>query len=97
MKRIDTRALVRQTLRVSDPTAARLLYEHSMMLGHKKIALLRYLDAMALSAPLSDRHHAYAKTVAGTFSDRELEKIFNQSMERGKLRRNRSGAELSNS
>ncbi len=91
MKRIDTRALVRQTSRVSDPEAARLLYEHSMKLGHKKIALLRYLDAMALSAPLSDFHHAYAKTLAGTCSARELEKILNQSLERRKLRRNRNG------
>ncbi|WP_157768512.1 hypothetical protein [Burkholderia ambifaria] len=61
-----------------------------MKLGHKKIALLRYLDALELSVQLSDKHHAYVQAVAATLPAREVEKIVRQAIERSRLRRNRS-------
>lgn len=94
MKRVDTRALVQQMAKAGDRMVALRLYEHSMKLGHKKIALLRYLDAKELSAPLSQSHHAYAQAIATTLSARVVERIFQQAIERSKLRLSRSSGGL---
>lgn len=51
-----------------DAQAALALLEHSMARGHRRIALLRYLQAQYLSAPLQARHHDYVRRVAQRLS-----------------------------
>lgn len=90
MRRIDTRVLVRLVAESGDSAAALALYEYSMRLGHGKIALLRYMDAKDLAAPLSESHDTYARAVAATLSGSEVEKIARHALEKSRLRRRRS-------
>jgi hypothetical protein len=55
-----------------DAQAALALLEHSMARGHRRIALLRYLHAQYLSAPLQARHHDYVQRVAQRLSAETL-------------------------
>ncbi|WP_245253643.1 hypothetical protein [Paraburkholderia sp. LEh10] len=67
--------------------AALTLYDHSIECGHRRIALLRYMDAKDLAAPLTRRHHAYAQTVADSLSVDEMASIARQAIERSRQRR----------
>ncbi|WP_322045308.1 hypothetical protein [Paraburkholderia sp. J67] len=51
-----------------DAQAALALLEHSMARGHRRIALLRYLHAEHLRAPLQAHHHDYVRRVAQRLS-----------------------------
>lgn len=62
------------------------LYERSMRLGHRRVALLRYMDARDLSAPLSQEHHAYAQSIIENLSDPDINKIATESIKRSILR-----------
>ncbi|SIT49127.1 conserved hypothetical protein [Paraburkholderia piptadeniae] len=87
MKRSDTRSLVEDVGKKCGVVAALALYDHSIQCGHRKIALLRYMDARDLAAPLTERHHTYAQTVAESLSDGEIESILKQAVERSRQRR----------
>lgn len=87
MQRSDTRALVEEVGKKRDPIAALALYDHSIQCGHGRIALLRYLDAKDLAAPLTRRHHAYAQAIALSLSVSDMESIAKQAMERSRQRR----------
>jgi hypothetical protein len=86
MKRANTRSLVRQVAQYCDPQAALSLYEHSIASGHKRIALLRYMDARDLSVPLTPQHHAYAHAIASVLSAREMEAIAREALRRSRER-----------
>lgn len=93
MNRTETRVLVERVAQCRDPQAALLLYEHSIAAGHKRIALLRYMDARDLSVPMLQRHHAYACAVANALSDEEIEAIARQALKRSRDRHARCTVE----
>lgn len=90
MNRTETRVLVKRVAQCRDPQAALSLYEHSIASGHKRIALLRYMDARDLCVPMTQQHHAYACTIANTLSDREMESVARQALKRSRERQARS-------
>jgi hypothetical protein len=63
MPRARTAELLKQAYEVGDRDAALALLEQSMALGHRRIALLRYLQARHLHATLEARHHDYVRDV----------------------------------
>jgi hypothetical protein len=87
MKRPDTRELVRRVTESRDPEAALALYDHSIVCHHKRIALLRYLDAKDLLAPLEKRHHEYAQSVAAGLTDAQIQAVTRQAIGRSRLRK----------
>ncbi|SAL78715.1 hypothetical protein AWB71_05745 [Caballeronia peredens] len=58
-----------------DSGAALALLERSIELRHRRIALIRYLHAQYLDAPLEARHHDYVKTIAARLSVEALMRI----------------------
>jgi len=86
MSRAHTRNLVMRVAQECDTHAALSLYDQSMASGHRRIALLRYLDARDLSAPLTPQHHAYAHAVASILNEREMEAIAREALRRSRER-----------
>ncbi|MDR5739020.1 MULTISPECIES: hypothetical protein [unclassified Caballeronia] len=65
----DTAArLSERAFRDRDARAALALLERSIALKHRRIALIRYLHAQYLDAPLEARHHEYVKGIAARLS-----------------------------
>jgi hypothetical protein len=58
-----------------DAGAALALLDQSIALRHRRIALIRYLLARELGAPLDARHHAYVEKVAAHLSVDALTRI----------------------
>jgi hypothetical protein len=58
-----------------DPLAALELLDRSLALGHRRIALIRYLHAQYLGAPLEPRHHEYVHKVAERLSTETIARI----------------------
>ena len=58
-----------------DALAALALLDRSMQLKHRRIALIRYLHAQYLDAPLEARHHDYVKAIAARLSAETLMQI----------------------
>ncbi|SAL62020.1 hypothetical protein AWB74_03180 [Caballeronia arvi] len=58
-----------------DAGAALALLDRSIALKHRRIALIRYLHAQYLDAPLEARHHDYVKTIAARLSPEALMQI----------------------
>jgi len=58
-----------------DARAALALLERSIALKHRRIALIRYLHAQYLDAPLEARHHEYVKTIAARLSADALMRV----------------------
>jgi len=58
-----------------DAHAALALLDRSIVLKHRRIALIRYLHAQYLDAPLEARHHEYVKTIAAKLSVDALMRI----------------------
>lgn len=79
MDRENARQLLEWVREHSDPLAALALYERSIGLGHTKIAVLRYLNAKMLGAPMSDLHKIYAFGVAQGMRVRDLISISDQA------------------
>ncbi len=86
MKRSDTRRLNTDVRLERDATAALALYDGSIRHGHRHIALLRYMDARDLAAPLTQRHHEYAQKVASSLSATDVERICGQAIDRSRQR-----------
>jgi hypothetical protein len=65
----DTAALLSErACKGRDADAALALLDRSIALKHRRIALIRYLHAQYLEAPLEARHHDYVKTIAARLS-----------------------------
>jgi hypothetical protein len=58
-----------------DAGAALALLDRSIQLKHRRIALIRYLHAQYLDAPLEPRHHDYVKAIAARLSADALMRI----------------------
>ncbi|MBB5446698.1 MULTISPECIES: hypothetical protein [unclassified Paraburkholderia] len=58
-----------------DAGAALALLDQSIALRHRRIALIRYLLARELGAPLEGRHHAYVEKIAARLSADALARI----------------------
>jgi hypothetical protein len=72
----DTAALLSErACKKHDASAALALLERSIALKHRRIALIRYLHAQYLDAPLEARHHAYVKAIAARLSVEALMRI----------------------
>jgi hypothetical protein len=53
-------------------------------LGHRRIALIRYLQAQHLDAPLDARHHEYVRGIASRMSADTLAKVVGEARARRK-------------
>ncbi len=84
MPRARTSELVRRAYDAGDAQAAITLLEQSMALGHRRIALIRYLQAEHLHAPLDARHHDYVRGVAARMSAATLARVVGEARARAR-------------
>ena len=82
LDRGSTRELARRVRECADAAAALALFEHSVACGHTKIALLRYLDARRLRAPLCPWHLSYVESVSTRMGEKQLHALVAQSWRR---------------
>ncbi|WP_241019004.1 hypothetical protein [Paraburkholderia sp. Tr-20389] len=82
MSRAQTSELLRRAYESGDVRAAVALLDQSIALGHRKIALIRYLQAQHLDAPLDARHHEYVRDVAARMSPRTLARVVGEARAR---------------
>ncbi|WP_213776168.1 hypothetical protein [Caballeronia sp. dw_276] len=73
--RVETAGLSQLACEHNDAHAALALLDRSIALGHRRIALIRYLHAQYLDAPLSTRHHEYVQRIAQRFSAETIARI----------------------
>ncbi|MGY6151223.1 hypothetical protein [Paraburkholderia graminis] len=73
--RVVTARLTERACHQGDADAALALLDQSMLLQHRRIALIRYLLAQQLGAPLQARHHDYVRKVAARLSAETLARI----------------------
>lgn len=73
--RVQTAGLSQLACEQHDPYAALALLDRSLALGHRRIALIRYLHAQYLGAPLESRHHEYVHKVAERLSTETIMRI----------------------
>ena len=86
MRRSETRGLNASVRTKHDATAALALYDRSIRHGHRHVALLRYMDARDLAAPLTQAHHDYAEKVASSLTATDIERILGQAVDRSRQR-----------
>lgn len=82
MSRARTTELVRQAYAAGDPAAAVALLDQSIALGHRRIALIRYLQAQYLEAALDARHHEYVRAIAARMSPDALARVVGEARAR---------------
>ncbi|WP_241024225.1 hypothetical protein [Burkholderia sp. Ac-20365] len=82
MSRTRTAELVKQAYVAGDPAAAVALLDQSIALGHRRIALIRYLQAQYLEAVLDVRHHEYVRGVAARMSSDALARVVGEARAR---------------
>ncbi|SAL19608.1 hypothetical protein AWB64_01336 [Caballeronia sordidicola] len=73
--RAETAELLQLACEQHDAHAALTLLDRSIALGHRRIALIRYLHAQYLNAPLGARHHEYVRKIAGRLSTESIARI----------------------
>jgi hypothetical protein len=78
MARANVSRLVKLAYEAGDPAAALALLERS-------IALLRYLQAQRVDAPLDARHHAYVRAVAARMSAETLRRVAAEARSRARV------------
>ncbi|RFU44099.1 hypothetical protein [Paraburkholderia sp. DHOC27] len=79
MPRAHTSLLLKLAYEAGDCRAALALLERSMALQHRRIALIRYLQAQYLHAPLEARHHEYVRDVAAHMSEETLRRVVGEA------------------
>lgn len=79
MPRAHTSELLKLAYEDGDSVAAIELLEQSMALKHRRIALIRYLQAQFLNAPLEPRHHDYVREVAARMSPDTLGRVVGEA------------------
>lgn len=79
MSRARTSELLKRAYEAGDREAALALLEQSIALGHRRIALLRYLQASYLRAALDARHHDYVREVAARMSPATLSRLVGEA------------------
>jgi hypothetical protein len=93
MARAEVSQLLKLAYQAGDPAAALALLERSIELRHRRVALLRYLHAQFVDAPLDERHHAYVRDVAARMSIETLGRVAAEA--RSRLRANGRDGERS--
>lgn len=73
--RLATARLTERAFQQRDADAALALLEQSIALRHRRIALIRYLLAQQLGAPLQARHHRYVEKIAARLSGEALARV----------------------
>ncbi|CAD6551058.1 hypothetical protein LMG28727_05186 [Paraburkholderia kirstenboschensis] len=73
--RVVTARLTERAFQQGDADAALALLDQSMLLRHRRIALIRYLLAQQLGAPLQAWHHEYVHKIAAHLSAETLASI----------------------
>ncbi|WGS53367.1 hypothetical protein LFL96_20030 [Paraburkholderia sp. D15] len=73
--RVVTARLTERACHEGDAHAALALLDQSIVLRHRRIALIRYLLAQQLGAPLEARHHQYVERIAARLSAEALARI----------------------
>jgi hypothetical protein len=89
MARAQTTRLLKLAYDARDADAAIALLERSIALGHRRIALIRYLYAQYLDAPLDARHHDYVRNVAARMSAETLARVVGEARSRERTRARR--------
>ncbi|HWT34941.1 MAG TPA: hypothetical protein VN289_01605 [Paraburkholderia sp.] len=79
MTRAQTSELLKRAYASGDAHAAVALLDQSIALGHRRIALIRYLQAQHLHAPLDARHHEYVRDVAARMSPATLARVVGEA------------------
>ncbi|SEK10468.1 hypothetical protein [Paraburkholderia diazotrophica] len=82
MSREHTSELLKRAYAAGDAHAAVALLDQSIALGHRRIALIRYLQAQHLDAPLDARHHEYVREVAARMSPATLARVVGEARAR---------------
>ncbi|MGF6756259.1 hypothetical protein [Paraburkholderia sp. GAS334] len=73
--RLTTARLTERACHQGDAHAALALLDQSIVLRHRRIALIRYLLAQQLGAELQPRHHDYVQKIAARLSAEALARI----------------------
>jgi len=73
--RVETAGLLQLASAQRDAHAALALLDRSIALGHRRIALIRYLHAQYLDAPLCARHHDYVQKIAERLSTETIARL----------------------
>jgi hypothetical protein len=73
--RVETAGLSQLACEQRDAHAALALLDRSIALGHRRIALIRYLHAQYLDAPLCAQHHEYVQKIAERLSAETIARI----------------------
>ncbi|WP_345814542.1 hypothetical protein AAGS40_20205 [Paraburkholderia sp. PREW-6R] len=73
--RIATARLTERACHQGDAAAALALLDQSIVLRHRRIALIRYLLAQRLGAALQPRHHEYVQRIASQLDTQALARI----------------------
>ncbi|SKC91219.1 hypothetical protein SAMN05446935_7094 [Burkholderia sp. YR290] len=89
MSRAQTSELVKRAYAAGDADAAVALLDQSIALGHRRIALIRYLQAQYLEAALDARHHEYVRGIAARMSPDTLARVVGEA----RVRRGRQSAD----
>jgi hypothetical protein len=75
LTRVVTARLTERACQQGDADAALALLDQSMLLRHRRIALIRYLLAQQPGAPLQARHHEYVQKIAARLSADALARV----------------------
>lgn len=73
--RLATARLSQLACEQRDAEAAIALLDQSIALRHRRIALIRYLHAQFLDAPLAAHHHDYVRAIASRMSAEALARV----------------------
>jgi hypothetical protein len=92
MSRARTAELLKRAYEAGDAHAAVALLELSMALGHRRIALIRYLQAQYLQGPLEARHHEYVRGIAARMSPVALARVVGEARVRAARCRHESAS-----
>jgi len=79
MSRAQTSELLKRAYSAGDAHAAVALLDQSIALGHRRIALIRYLQAQHLDAQLDARHHEYVREIAARMSPETLARVVGEA------------------
>lgn len=79
LRRVDIRRMKRAVSAQGDAKAMLYLLERSVRFGHKKLALLRCLQAERLGIPVAEELLAYCRAVADSLPEDALHAVLRQA------------------
>lgn len=79
MRRADIRQLKRAVSRLHDADAMSALLQRSVRFGHKRLALLRCIQAEQMGISVASEVLSYCQQVADTMSQEDLQVLLRQA------------------